>query len=80
MWSSQSILLPTSTLNTCHCDDDYVDHIEYDDDVNDEGAAEEDNDDDDGDDDDDDGVPWVTHIPLSLSTSLDNSQRSAGWE
>ena len=29
---------------------------------------------------DGDGEPWVKHTPRSPSTSLDNSQRSAGWE
>ena len=36
--------------------------------------------DDDEDADDDDDVPWVKHTPLSPSTSLDNSQRSAVWK
>ena len=41
---------------------------------------------DDVDDDDDDlggdggGEPWVKHTPRSPSTSLDNSQRLAGWD
>ena len=50
-----------------------------DDDDNDGDVDDADAEDDGGTDDDDD-EPLVKHTPLSPSTSLDNSQRSAEWE